>query len=97
MSTSDAAVQRIRVSGRVQGVGFRWFVREQACALGLAGWVRNEPDGSVLLEVAGDADALATLLRTVAVGPSRSEVEAMMSEPPHTPANALPRPFAIAP
>ena len=43
------------VRGRVQGVGFRWFVREAARALGLAGWVRNRPDGSV--EVAAEGDA----------------------------------------
>jgi acylphosphatase len=43
------------VKGRVQGVGFRWFTREQAEARALAGWVRNLKDGTVELEVEGEA------------------------------------------
>ena len=45
---------RVRVTGRVQGVGFRDFVRRLARGLGLSGYVRNEPDGSVTAEVEGE-------------------------------------------
>jgi len=46
------------VSGRVQGVGYRYFVREQAQQLELAGWVRNEADGTVSGEAGGDLSRL---------------------------------------
>ena len=42
--------RRYIVRGRVQGVGFRWFVQREAQILGLAGWVRNNPDGSVEID-----------------------------------------------
>ena len=50
--------RRYVVSGLVQGVGFRWFVREQARARGLAGFVLNTSDGLVVAEVRGNADRL---------------------------------------
>ena len=48
-------VRRLRLHfvGEVQGVGFRWTARRVANELGLVGWVRNEPDGSVLMEIQG--------------------------------------------
>jgi acylphosphatase len=52
------AVRRYRVEGEVQGVGFRWYVHGQARALAIAGWVRNEPDGAVVLVASGDATGL---------------------------------------
>lgn len=89
-------VHRFRVTGRVQGVGFRWFVREQARALGLAGWVRNDPDGSVVLEVAGESDAVAALQAAVATGPSGAHVTAVRAgESPESDAGALPLPFGV--
>lgn len=44
--------------GKVQGVGYRWYVVQEAQALGLQGWVRNEPDGTVTGEAAGDPSRL---------------------------------------
>ncbi len=62
------------VHGRVQGVGFRWFVRRAASSLGLVGWVRNESDGSVRLVAEGPSDALERLIGEVRAGPSGASV-----------------------
>ncbi|OGQ97512.1 MAG: acylphosphatase [Deltaproteobacteria bacterium RIFOXYD12_FULL_57_12] len=50
------------VEGRVQGVYFRAYTQEEAIRLGLSGWVRNRPDGSVEAVAEGDAEAVARLL-----------------------------------
>lgn len=63
-----------RVVGRVQGVSFRWYTEERARTLGVAGWVRNEPDGSVLLHAEGDDDAVDALLEWCRTGPSMARV-----------------------
>jgi acylphosphatase len=90
------AVRRYRVEGEVQGVGFRWFVREQARALELAGWVRNEPDGAVVLVASGDAVALDALERQLEVGPRRSTVtHVVRRELTSFDAAGLPSPFLI--
>ena len=91
-----SAVRRYRVEGEVQGVGFRWYVREQARALELAGWVRNEPDGAVVLVASGDATALDTLERQLKVGPRHSTVtEVVRRELTSFDAVDLPSPFLI--
>ena len=64
----------LRVVGKVQGVGFRWFVREQARARGIAGWVRNTSDGGVELQAEGSAEALSALTAAVRTGPTASYV-----------------------
>jgi len=67
-----------RVRGRVQGVGFRAFAARQARALGLAGGVRNESDGSVVVEVVGgDAAALAAFTEGLGRGPAAARVTAV--------------------
>jgi acylphosphatase len=53
----------IRVTGRVQGVGFRWSTRQRASELGLVGWVRNLPDGGVRIRAEGDREDLERLLQ----------------------------------
>lgn len=63
------------VRGTVQGVGYRRFVLKEAQALGLAGWVRNEADGSVSGEVEGPEPALATFRSQLARGPAFAGVE----------------------
>ena len=68
------AVRRYRVEGEVQGVGFRWYVRAQARALELAGWVRNEPDGAVVLVASGEAASLDALELQLHIGPRHSTV-----------------------
>ena len=54
--------------GEVQGVGFRYTARQAANALGLTGWVRNEYDGSVSVEIQGDRDSIQEWLRMVNSG-----------------------------
>jgi len=88
-------VRRVRVQGRVQGVGFRWFVREEARALGLAGWVRNEPNGDVLLEVGGAPELIDRLMHAIRRGPPASRVDRVDEETADAVASGeLPTPFA---
>jgi len=81
------------VRGRVQGVGFRWFVREQARALDLAGWVANRRDGSVEVEADGAPDAIAGLRQALARGPDGAVVEAVDTLAPSE--GELQHPFTI--
>ena len=62
------------ISGRVQGVGFRWFVRVVGRQLGLSGWVRNREDGTVEVAAAGPQSKLDELRKQVARGPSSADV-----------------------
>lgn len=64
-----------RIRGRVQGVGFRWYMIQQARLLGLNGFVRNRRDGSVEALVAGDAGSVRELLNWARRGPPAAEVE----------------------
>jgi acylphosphatase len=66
-----------RVHGRVQGVGFRWHVLDEAQGLGLAGWVRNEPDGTVSGEAAGDLSRLEALKDFLERGPGAARVSSL--------------------
>jgi acylphosphatase len=63
-----------RVRGRVQGVGFRYFVEHSASGLGLAGWVRNRDDGSVEVYAVGAAAQLSELAGLLWKGPRWAEV-----------------------
>ncbi len=83
----------VRLSGRVQGVGFRWFVVSEAERLGLRGWVRNAPDGSVELEAAGSPEALSEFRRRVESGPPAARVSRVHDLAPST--HELPRSFEI--
>lgn len=65
------------VRGRVQGVGYRYHVVEHAVALGLRGWVANEPDGSVRCVAEGPAADLERLLEALRRGPSAGRVSAV--------------------
>ena len=63
------------VRGRVQGVGFRWFVHREASELELKGWVRNTEDGDVEVVAAGEAGSLAELRTSLHRGPRGSRVD----------------------
>jgi acylphosphatase len=68
-------VRHFLVRGRVQGVGFRWFVHREASELGLRGWVRNTDEGDVELLVAGPEQALADLRNSLDRGPRGCRVD----------------------
>ena len=67
--------RRFVVRGRVQGVGFRWFVEREAHTLGIAGWVRNNADGSVEVLAMGTRDQLAGLRSRLQQGPRAARVD----------------------
>lgn len=77
-----------RVTGRVQGVGFRWFVARNAEELGLTGWVRNDPDGALAVLAAGPDAALDALAAALAAGPRAARVAAVESTAAEAPATA---------
>jgi acylphosphatase len=66
---------RVRVSGVVQGVGYRYFARKAGVAFGLAGSVRNLPDGSVEVVAQGDKQAVNALLSELRIGPRYASIE----------------------
>jgi acylphosphatase len=67
--------RRLVIRGRVQGVGFRWFVRDRAQREGVVGWVRNRPDGSVEAHVEGAFEAVERISRAVRLGPGGARVD----------------------
>src|SRR5947208_15090274 len=79
MVSSEKAIEAKRyvVRGRVQGVGFRWFVEREAHMLGIAGWVRNNHDGSVEVLAQGTRDQLAGLHSRLREGPRAARVDAV--------------------
>ena len=68
---------RVLVSGRVQGVAFRWHAVEQARQLGVDGWVQNLPDGRVEAWVHGAPTAVEAMLAWLARGPSHARVDSV--------------------
>jgi acylphosphatase len=66
------------IQGRVQGVGFRWFVHREASELDLRGWVRNTEDGDVEVVAAGDEAVLAELRASLRRGPRGSRVDRLI-------------------
>lgn len=67
--------KRFIVRGRVQGVGFRWFVEREAHMLGITGWVRNNHDGSVEVLAQGTRDQLSGLHSRLREGPRAARVD----------------------
>ena len=70
----------VRISGRVQRVGFRWFVQRRASDLALTGWVRNAADGNVEVEAEGAAESVARLIEALRRGPSQAVVQSVDAE-----------------
>lgn len=74
---NQTLARRFLVRGRVQGVGFRWFVEREAHILGIAGWVRNNHDGSVEVLAQGTRDQLSGLHGRLREGPRAARVDAV--------------------
>lgn len=74
MSESEDTIFRLRIKGRVQGVGFRDWAMDAARARGLAGWIRNRSDGSVEMLVAGSDKAIQEMLGQLTIGPPLAQV-----------------------
>jgi acylphosphatase len=72
---------RVSIAGRVQGVGFRWWVEEEARRRGLSGWVRNRRDGSVEAVFSGDAAVVDDMVAACGRGPSSARVDKVETEP----------------
>lgn len=71
-----SVIRHVKVSGRVQGVGFRAYVEHEALARGIAGWVRNRRDGSVEAVFAGEAAAVAGMIDACRRGPPGARIDA---------------------
>jgi acylphosphatase len=86
---------RLMIRGVVQGVGFRWFARQEAHALGISGWVKNHADGAVEIAADGDAEALERFRARVTQGPPGARVESVQAVEGEVDDTPLPKPFAV--
>jgi acylphosphatase len=83
MTTAEKSIEarRFLVRGRVQGVGFRWFVEREAHILGIAGWVRNNADGAVEVLAQGTREQLSALRDRLQQGPRAARVDTVDESP----------------
>ena len=73
--SSSRNFRRYLVTGRVQGVGFRWFVEREARMIGVGGWVRNRDDGAVEVLASGTNEQLGTLYDKLREGPRAARID----------------------
>jgi acylphosphatase len=88
----SGTIRHVTIKGRVQGVGYRYWVEQQAAARGLEGWVRNRRDGRVEALFAGPTNAVADMVALCRRGPSAARVDAVEEEPANADALNLRRP-----
>jgi acylphosphatase len=79
--TDDYKALRVKITGRVQGVAFRAWTENEATRLGLDGWVRNEPDGSVAALIAGPASKISRMIELLWQGPRLARVTGVEAAP----------------
>ncbi|RLQ88316.1 acylphosphatase [Notoacmeibacter ruber] len=91
---ANATCRKIHVTGRVQGVGFRAWTQDQAHELGVTGWVRNNPDGSVTALACGDTETLKRFGERLQDGPVAASVDELRTETADQ-ADAPPSGFSI--
>lgn len=94
-TTEGTNVERYEITGRVQGVGFRYWTLRTARSLGVRGTVRNRSDGAVVVVAAGDAQALAALRESLQSGPAGARVREVRSLPAGEDEESLPTGFEI--
>ena len=85
MNTTAHITRHLRITGRVQGVGYRWNMARRARALGLSGWVRNRHDGSVEAQASGTEDAVQALVDWAHHGPELARVDGVVVSTPDVP------------
>ena len=93
-------IRQVAIRGRVQGVGFRYWVEQEAGARRLEGWVRNRRDGSVEALFSGPAEVVSEMIALCRRGPPSARVEAVQEEPASADALNLRRPgerFSVLP
>jgi acylphosphatase len=73
--SDNLETRRFVITGRVQGVGFRWFVEREAALIGIRGWVRNREDGSVEVMATASREQLHSLRRKLQQGPRAARVD----------------------
>jgi acylphosphatase len=94
------AIRHVTIRGRVQGVGYRYWLEQQARARGLQGWARNRRDGSVEALFAGPPDVVSGMIASCRRGPLSARVDAIEEEPANADALGLRRPgerFSVLP
>lgn len=91
---ASRVARRLHVTGRVQGVGFRWFACELATRFDVAGWTRNLADGSVQIEAEAEGGAMDRFVAALREGPPSAQVASVIVEP-RVQADPLPTPFQI--
>lgn len=79
-ASTDTTARRVTVHGEVQGVSYRYYCEQEARRLGVLGWVRNEPDGTVTLYLEGSPDAVEELVDWCREGPSAARVYSIDEE-----------------
>ena len=77
----SVAIRQVTIRGRVQGVGYRYWVEQQAAAHAVEGWVRNRRDGSVEALFAGPEDVVSNMVVSCRRGPSSARVDAVDEHP----------------
>ena len=93
-------IRHVTIRGRVQGVGYRYWLEQQATARDLEGWVRNRRDGSVEALFAGPADVVSDMIASSRRGPSSARVDAVQEQPANSDELNLRRPgerFSVLP
>jgi len=63
------------ITGRVQGVGFRYFAEQKALEFNISGWVKNNPDGSIEIEATGDPENIVVYIDWMKIGPTRAIIK----------------------